>query len=495
MNASSLVLKIKNIRNINSCELELDLVPGMYALVGENACGKSTIMLLLSLCVKSSSIYSLSRVDIDRESEIEISIDGKVDKWEYKNSEMSLVIDKDNKIGRSINFYRGFYEGSIFYGSRFYDYTLVANVLRREDIFDYIRDADDFVKDSMSYILHGDYEHYRTLKKIKTKQSAKDLGFKGMPYFFLKGDTLISQYSMSSGESMIISLVDFINNIAIRNKPSAGDKILFFIDEVELALHPSAIDRLVEFFDGLLKNYNMVVYFSSHSSEVIQKIEPKNIFLIENFDGQIISINPCYPNYAIRNLYVPNGFDFLILVEDDLAKAVVEKSIRELKICSSKLWCVMPAGGWYQTARLHHDIVKHNVLGVGKKVISIYDGDVTDSVNKAQEVKNLPKTFLPIPSVEKYLKKKLIDEKDRIFIKTIGDKYFTQKSLKDILLEYQRDPKATRDRNGKYLYRKLSVNLQLNKLDEGQFIKYLCEDISDFENFESFNEALQELIG
>ena len=50
---------------------------------------------------------------------------------------------------------------------------------------------------------------------------------------------------------------------------------------------------------------------------------------IENDKGKLDLINPCYPNYAIRNLYIPNGFDFVLLVEDELAKALVDKVIRE----------------------------------------------------------------------------------------------------------------------------------------------------------------------
>lgn len=44
--------------------------------------------------------------------------------------------------------------------------------------------------------------------------------------------------------------------------------------------------------------------------------------------------------------------------------------------------------------------------------------------------------FLPIPSVEKYLKSKLVDTPDKNFIKLLGDKYFNQRSLSDIIKDY-----------------------------------------------------------
>ena len=45
----SIHLEIKNIKNIQYADLFLPSQKGMYALVGENGCGKSTIMLALSL--------------------------------------------------------------------------------------------------------------------------------------------------------------------------------------------------------------------------------------------------------------------------------------------------------------------------------------------------------------------------------------------------------------------------------------------------------------
>ena len=81
-----------------------------------------------------------------------------------------------------------------------------------------IRPADGFVIETLSYILHGDRTRYKSLFKIKTKKTAEENGFKGIPYFLKCGDHYISQYNMSSGESMLISLIDFINNLTERNK-------------------------------------------------------------------------------------------------------------------------------------------------------------------------------------------------------------------------------------------------------------------------------------
>lgn len=146
--------------------------------------------------------------------------------------------------------------------------------------------------------------------------------------------------------------------------------------------------------------------------------------------------------------------------------------------------------------KLHHDMVTYNTLGVGKSIISIYDGDVKDSISKKEEYKDLPKCFLPIPSVEKYLKKKLVDEPDRVFIKQIGDKYFTQMSLDDIIADYMNDPRTSKakDNDGKNLYKVITSNLDRIGIAEEEFIKYLADDIYDYENPQKFVETLKKQL-
>lgn len=450
----SIHLEIKNIKNIQYTDLFLPSQKGMYALVGENGCGKSTIMLALSLMIKKSSNKLLSENDLSQESLICLEMDELADNWRFKDNRLVTDVTELYRghpvLGTNIKI-QGFYEGSIFFGTRFYDYGLVDDFMKVDNFEDELIEADDFVKETLGYILHNDKSYYNSLLKVKNRSLARKYNFRGMPYFRKIGDKYISQYRMSSGESMLISLIDFINNLVVRN--TGTDKLLFLIDEVELALHPSAIDRLVEILDGLVKKSSteLIVYFSTHSAELLHRIPSKNIFLLENNGGNVVCTNPCYPNYAIRNLYVPNGFDFLLLVEDMLAKALVEKVIRNNRFGNSKLICVLPAGGCNQMLQLHHDMITYNTLGVGKRIISIYDGDVKKEISKKKEYKNLHKCFLPIPSIEKYLKTKLVDIPDPIFIKLIGDKYFTQRSLQSILLDYKNDPrtKIKGDNDGK----------------------------------------------
>lgn len=502
-----LEIVVNNVRNIASANVCFPLSKGLYALVGENGCGKSTLMLIMSLIVKTSSAHLLSKADIDNSSSIDIVTDQGEDHWKYKNGKLTTgkyTYVRANKHGRKnahtalvvSSHWPGFYEGSIFYGCRFDDFDSIDDFLQKPDYSQYLIPADVFVSETLGYILHNDKGYYPQLYKIKNRRTAEEFGFKGIPYFVKHKSHIVSQFKMSSGECLLISLIDFINNLII--KSDRFDRFLFLIDEVELALHPGAIDRLISFLEELTQSSSkeLVIYFSTHSAELIQRISPRNIYLVENDQGMLTVTNPCYPNYAIRSLYIPNGFDFILLVEDELTKAIVEKVIRANHLSQSKLCCVLPAGGCTQMLKLHHDMVTYNTLGAGKHIISIYDGDVKETISKKADYKMLQKCFLPIPSVEKYLKKKFIDCPDKRFIKLIGDKYFNQRSLQDIINDYKNDKRTRqgKDTDGKNLYKVIISNIERTGISEDDFIKYLSDDIYDYEKPIKFVETLTKLL-
>lgn len=131
---------------------------------------------------------------------------------------------------------------------------------------------------------------------------------------------------MSTGENLLLTILSSLEKRL--KKVVYGDIPAFmFLDEVELALHSSALRRLVFFLKDIAEKNNTVVLFSTHSIELIRSIVPENIYYLQrHIDDSIEAINPCYPVYATRNLESSNyGHDYIIMVEDDLAKTIVER--------------------------------------------------------------------------------------------------------------------------------------------------------------------------
>lgn len=484
-----LEFEMKNIKNIKSFSLEIPLEKGLYGIIGPNGCGKSTIMLALSQLVRKSSLNKLNSLDFGQESFIRFRFDNKEDTYSYNNSSKKWKCK-----GTSQLHFEGFYEGSIFYGTRFSDSAKAELLMEELQGNNDIVAADSFIMGKLGEIMHNDKSKYKNLKKFKNMKIAKKYGFSRMPYFYQTENGLISQLAMSSGECMVITMLHFVYFLVVRKNYNKKNKLLFLIDEVELALHPSAIDRLIKFINELIGDSELICIFSSHSAEVIRKINPRNLFYIENNNGMISSSNPCYPSYAIRDLYTQDGFDFLLLVEDDLAKKIVNEVILSNKLFSSKLIHVLPCGDWYNNLKLHDDIMKNNVLGVGKTVISILDGDIIKKANKKQEFKHLRKLFLPVKSLEKYLYDKLICNVDNHFITFLGDKYFRTRSLRDILQDYKTNFDIEKDSNGKKLYNVLISNMYKTGMDEEQFLNYFCCDILEIVDTKKFEDSLIKIL-
>lgn len=177
-------IELNNVKNIVHLKESFPLDKGLYALVGENGCGKSTIMLALSLIVKTSSSHMLKPYDILPDSNIKIEIGDRTDLWFNKKGKLTtgkFGTARKMKNGKThtaliaSTHMDGFYEGSIFYGCRFDDYNIIDQFMSAPDMSTILVDADDFVKETLGFILHNDRNYYPNLNKEPTNRHRKRL--------------------------------------------------------------------------------------------------------------------------------------------------------------------------------------------------------------------------------------------------------------------------------------------------------------------------------
>ncbi|NLZ83332.1 MAG: AAA family ATPase [Clostridiales bacterium] len=491
-------LRIENVKNIKKFEHEFSFTKGIYALVGENAVGKSTVMSAIASTVYPQTVLRLGNTEVNKNSLIELTCKGYKDIWTYSDIHSSM-----KSFGHSKVVFNGIYEGSVFLGTRFDDMRKVDKLIQEEPGFtsEFVNASED-LKHALSTILHDEEGYYSELYKLKNMNVAKKYYLNNMPYFLkLEDGQYISKFKMSSGECMMISLLNFINSYALqpeklrdRFRKQVVDKRLFvFIDEVELALHPSCIMRLVDYLENMIKSKDLTVLFSSHSGELIKKIKPDNIFYLENDKGNLKLITPCYPNYAIRSLYDHDGYDSTILVEDKLTEIIVRRLVEDFRINNNLLINVLPIGAWNNTLAFQARAIKQNAFGRDKFLFSVIDGDVKEEVKKCDKYQYLKKLFLPIKSVEKYLYQKLIIEKDREFIKKIGNRYFVLQPLEAIIREFN-TVTGLSDNTGKKLFDFLLIYLSNVGLNEESFVKSLCDDLFEYENFDKLKDDIEKFI-
>jgi predicted ATPase len=491
-----LMLKMHKIKNIKEFSYNFKFKNGIYALVGENSVGKSTIMSALASTVYPKTLLKLGKTEVSDDSYIEISSLDKTDMWRY-NTQLEQM-----KSNPACVVFNGIYEGSIFSGTRFEDMQSIDKTINdNPDFVSEFVPASDDLKSALSIILHNEQGHYNNLYKLKNMDVATKYQLNNMPYFYQLDDgKYISKYKMSSGECMLISLLNFINSTALkpeylRNRKRVLSKQLFvFIDEVELALHPSSIIRLVNYLEKMINSRDMTVVFSTHSSELIKKIIPQNIFYLQNNNGHAYLECPCYPHFAIRSLYDHDGYDSTILVEDELAEIVVRKLTNDFRIKNNLLINVLPVGAWSNTLSFQQRCIEQNAFGVDKFIFSIIDGDVINDVNKAKQYENVKKLFLPIKSIEKYFYDKLILNLDKEFIKVIGNKYFTLTPLDVIVKDFKNNGKGEYDKTGKALFEHLLFHLSKLGYTRKDFIKSFCEDLFQLEDFTNLKTNIENFI-
>jgi len=482
-------IEIKNVKNIKEFSLEIPVEQGLHVISGINGIGKSTIMGLLSVPFRPTILWKIFK-NPNSNSSVSYSYNGSSDIW-VVNEESKWVLKGKKKLDVKLD---GFIEGSIIHGTRFTDGNVleISNKVKDEHLVD----ADMFINENFNQILHGK-TFYPTIKKIKNRTLSNELGFDSIPYFVEYDGRRISQFWLSSGENLLLSLLHFLNNKIFQQKKK-GSKFtsLILIDEVELALHPVAINRLIKLLTKLSKEYNLSIYFSSHSTELLRAIEPEKIYYLQSLPNKTIEvINPCYPAYATRFLYNQDGYDLLILPEDELAKFVIDKIIINENLYKSKLYHILPCGDWRNTIRLHQEIIESNLTSHSTKIISVLDGDVKENFQiekqKDDSLKRLNVTFLPIPSLEKYLHKYLVDDVDTNLFREINDRFFRKISLDQIISEYQ---DSGLDNKGKKLWSRMTTSISDDGMNEKEFLREICELIYSRLDVENLSKRIQAIV-
>ena len=355
--------------------------------------------------------------------------------------------------------------------------------IRVEDVVE----ADDFVRSNLGFILHNDPEYYKKLYSIK-EHIKRNLRLIGHPYFYQADDgRFISQARMSTGENLLITILHSLNLRRYnRMKFDDGRPFIVFLDKIELALHASSLRRLLLFLKQISDELNAAIFFSTHSLELIRDIKAQNIYYLDRqLDGSIMITNPCYPAYATRNLYSDDGYgnDAVIFVEDDLAKCIIERVLMEKDLLKNIQIKILPTGGWTNTLVMAHDVISSKLLLRGTRVIVVLDKDiesqVPDFMKKHKQCKYIEPDYLPINSLEKYLKHNLVEKVDPNLFRKLDNYVFQGRPLKSILTKYSTENEIEADSDGKTLYGIIINELRSIKKDRDELVeiivKYLME--------------------
>ncbi len=474
--SSSIKMQIHRVKCIDDLTFDIPIEKGLYAITGRNGSGKSTI----ATC--AASLFFQMRMQLyfgatEAGASISFERGDATRSWVFDGTKWTHSTHGDMNI-------KGFYEGSLIFGNRFRD-TSFPKIKQAMSINpDDLIVADEFIRKNLGLILQGNENYYERLFYLPKEKSE----FDGYVFYYERGGRRISQFHMSTGENLLLSV---LNSIFIRNNDRANlsKPCVLFLDEIELALHPSSLKRLLNFLQDMSEQYNYAMYFSTHSIELISAIKPDNIFYVERHaDNSIEILNPCYPAYATRILYDHTGFDDVILVEDDLAAAFIKCILRDEHLQSNRMIHVLPCGGFSNVLKLAEEVVQFNILGKRTSVRVILDGDVKSEVNdyitKHSIRINIPITFLPIESLEKYLKDKLYVNVDHGLYRYLTDYIFQVRSIDEIIADYEKQGANLNDNKGKNFWWHIENELKQRRSSREEVIRMIVEYVRVNQNDE-----------
>ena len=477
-----LKITIENLKKINKLEFIIKLEKGLYAIIGNNGSGKSSLIISIAKLVRPSILNQEFSGSGNRFVNSKIT---------YTNAYGFDIVWRKNPNWNAVENYekmpslKGFFESSILTGTRFHHLDNKKVQLKSKDI-ENSKEASEFVRKNLDYIINGiDTSHFKNLYYVNFGKDNK------LYYIKFDEENYVDEFNLSTGEYFLLSILKIIQTFS--NRRQTDDLRILIIDEIDIALHPMAQRRFIEKLKEWMIEYNLLVVFATHSLQIINSLSAKEIYYIE--DGNIF--NPIYPSYLTSKLFEHTSYDKVILVEDDLAIRFIEKVLRDLKY-ERFLLKIIPIGGWEKVLEIYSQNEKFKYFGKADTLV-ILDGDIISEANKKPH-KIIPKVFLPFNNIERYCIEKLF--KCNNFIIFI-EKIIYPTKIKNINIEeINEDEFKVSEVNTdkiKKIFRKLVNELSnysnkenidiLNKL-----INYLYEDISNNTNYERFLKYLKAFL-
>lgn len=329
---------------------------------GPNGCGKSTILHTMLCLYKPKS----DRKDF-KFSEFFISVDshkwlGSSLSYEGEYSEGGKIIPFSRKIEKRKKGWMRSYNDRpdrdvYFIGIK----TCLPDVEVERDVAVHVRNSQNIDNQNEILRIASDVMNFN-YTEVSSHESDKNKSYIGCVN---NGNKYIS-LSMGAGEQRLFRILSVLMN--------APKYSLIIIDEIDLTLHSRALDRLMDHLVRVAENKKLQIVFTSHRQELAKRKDINVRHIVPNQGGNTMCLESTTAE-CVERLTGVSERPLEIFVEDDVAKALVEKVATELRM-KTKVACrtvgdasniFNAIGGLYLTGRLNDNI------------IAVTDGDVYTS--------------------------------------------------------------------------------------------------------------------
>jgi AAA15 family ATPase/GTPase len=381
-----ITINIQNLKNISNLNFNFTLEPGVIAIIGANGCGKSSLMTCIAKLVFpgifqkefSGAYYNSAHIEYDflDQSVISKTVWNKTPNWYAAQgyTDMLKLI--------------GFYEASILNGTRFNNRTVHIHRPVNLTLSDYyLINSLNYITDSNKF---NDLFYNRTEKRYALKITNP---LSGNIYY-------IDELEFSTGEYFLLSVLRQMHSLA-RTTQRQTETGMLIIDEIEISLHPVAQQRFATILKQYAEDHNVLVFIATHSLQIIDVLNPNNVYLMENNQGQCTLSSPTYTGYVGSKLYNFVSYDRIILVEDELAKFFLQKIISTHQYCQNLTHVIIPIGGWDKVLEIALLNTTNHYFN-SDRVLCILDKDIQPLANNRIEFSSILKNYLPCSNLERF---------------------------------------------------------------------------------------------
>lgn len=190
---------------------------------------------------------------------------------------------------------------------------------RREKIEDELnRDLSEDEVSAVSFVLGRKYDRIEIISHNFFKNP-------GTTVRITSSEIKYSEAFAGSGEFAAVMLV-----VGVMSLPSQS---LILFDEPEVSLHPGAQMRFMQFLEFYVINRKHQVVISTHSPAIIRRLPPVaiKVLRLDPQTNHVVLVSQCaHPDDAFFYIGEPVENRLTIIVEDKLAKCVVERALKSL---------------------------------------------------------------------------------------------------------------------------------------------------------------------
>lgn len=371
-NLRKIELRKGTLRGLTNLTIDIDYP--IIAISGRNGAGKSTVLAIAAcafhnenngfrLAKRSSPYYTFSDFFIQHKSEvspqgIEIRYLIAYDNWK-PNDHMPHGVGlgsqsrTKNKGGKWNDYASRVNRNVVFLGiDRIVPHYERSQSRSYSKVF---KSSDEkgwekSVREDVSYVLNKKYDELRFLEHSKYS----------LPIVRC-GKTTYSGFNMGAGENALFEIFAALY--------SSGPGSLVILDEIELGLHAEAQRKLVDRLKEVcISNHNQIIC-TTHSREIFERLPPDARFFVETINEKTKITPKISSEFAFAKLKASNSQELDILVEDEVARAILLAALpAEIRTRVS----IRVIGSASAVAR---QLAASYVRNAEDQVIAIFDGD------------------------------------------------------------------------------------------------------------------------